>query len=119
MKCIICGKEINKSLYSNEVLCSSECFYENFWNDCLDDSAIIINGMCYHDGGRRPDGYQGFIGFGGREFCIKMNNGEVIRTNNLWSNGIVPENRNIKDNAVFVHTLQDYTEHLFDDLIKG
>ena len=114
MKCIICGKEIEKSRYMNAVLCSSECFSVNFWNECLDDSAIIIDGACYHDGGKKPKGYRGFMGFGGVLFKIKMNNGEVIETNNLWHNGKVPEDRNIKDNAVFISDHQnDDTEAIF------
>jgi hypothetical protein len=74
----------------------------NFWDRCLDDAAIIINGECYHDGGRKPKNYDGFMGFGGREFKIKMNNGKVIETNNLWCNGTVPKDRNVEDNAVFI-----------------
>lgn len=101
MKCIICGKEIEKSRYMNAALCSSECFSVNFWNECLDESAIIINGECYHDGGKKPKGYNGFMGHGGRLFKIKMNSGEIIETNNLWHNGEIPKDRNIKDNAVF------------------
>lgn len=102
MKCIICGKEIEKSLYMNADLCSSECFGVNFWNECLDDKAIIIDGVCYHDGGKKPIGYSGFLGFGGAVHKIRMNDGTIIETNNLWYNGKVPEDRNIKDNAVFI-----------------
>jgi hypothetical protein len=102
MKCIICGKEIEKSSYSHKVICSSECFHVDFWNNCLDDSAIIIDGECYHDRGRKPKCCSGFLGFGGAEFTIKMNNGRIIRTNNLWCNGKVPEERQVSDNACFI-----------------
>lgn len=103
MKCVICGKEIEKSSYANKVLCSSACFHEDFWNECLDEDAIIVNGECYHDGGRKPEGYSGFLGHSGREFTIKMlADGSVINTNNLWYNGEVPEERKVPDNAVFV-----------------
>ena len=102
MKCVICGKEIEKSMYSNAVLCSSECFSENFWNECLDETAIIIDGECYHDGGMKPPVYQGFQGFGGRYFKIQMNDGRVIETNNLWCNGDVPPERNVQNNAIFI-----------------
>lgn len=101
MKCIICGRDIEESIYSED-LCSSECFYTNFWNKVIDDTAIIINGECYHDGGKKSKGYSGFMGFGGRLFKIKKNNGEIIETNNLWYNGKVPKDRNIEDNAVFI-----------------
>jgi hypothetical protein len=102
MKCVICGKEIEKSMYSNKDLCSSECFHEDFWNDCLDDTAIIVNGECYHDGGRKPEGYSGFLGHAGRLFKIQMNDGRIIETNNLWYNGEVPKERCIADNAIFI-----------------
>ena len=102
MKCVICGKEIEKSSYSNKILCSSECFHVDFWNDTLDESAIIVKGECYHDGGRKPKGYSGFLGHAGTEFTIKMNDGRIINTNNLWFNGRVPEERKVLDNAVFL-----------------
>lgn len=101
MKCAICGKEFKKSMYSHKMLCSSECFVIDFWNKCLDENAIIIDGRCYHDGGRQPDGTI-FLGFGGREFTIEMNDGRIIKTNNLWHNGEVPKERNVKDNAKFI-----------------
>lgn len=102
MKCIICGKEVEKSRYSNAALCSSECFSVDFWNNTLDDTAIIIAGECYHDGGAKPEGYSGFLGHSGRQFKIKMNDGRVIKTNNLWYNGEVPKERCIEDNACFI-----------------
>ena len=102
LKCIICGKEIEKSLYRNNILCSQKCFDINFWNEYLDDNAIIINGECYHDSGKRPSDYKGFLGHSGRLFKIKMNDGNIIETNNLWYNGKVPEDRQIKDNAIFI-----------------
>ena len=102
MKCIICGKEIEKSSYLHKVICSSECFHVDFWNDCLDESAIIVGGECYHDGGIKPEGYSGFMGHSGRKFTIKMSDGRIIETNNLWYNGKVPEERNVLDNAEFI-----------------
>ena len=102
MKCVICGKEIERSRYFNKVLCSAECHTIDFWNYHLDDDAIIIDGCCYHDGGMKAPGYMGFMGYGGRLFTIQMNDGRIIKTNNLWCNGDVPKERNIKDNAVFI-----------------
>jgi hypothetical protein len=103
MKCVICGKEIEKSCYMNAVLCSNiECFNANFWNECIDDKAIIINGECYHDGGKKPKGDGRFLGYGGALVKIKMNNGEIIETNNLRYNGEIPKDRNIQDNASFI-----------------
>lgn len=102
MKCIICGKTIESSAYSNANLCSSKCFHENFWNENLDETAIIVNGCCYHDGGRKPAGYSGFMGHGGKLFKIEMFDGRIIETNNLWYNGEIPTERAVKDNARFI-----------------
>lgn len=102
MKCIICGKTIERSAYSGADLCSSKCFYENFWNETIDETAIIVNGGCYHDGGRLPAGYSGFMGHGGKFFRIEMFDGRIIETNNLWYNGKIPVERAIKDNARFI-----------------
>ena len=105
-RCIICGKEIEKSEFLNADLCSSECFSVLFWNENLDDTAIIIDGICYHDGGRNKT-HLGFRGFGGAEFKIQMNDGRIIETNNLWMNGKIPAERNIKDNAKFIKEKQE------------
>ena len=42
------------------------------------------------------------MGLNGALFKIKMNDGEIIETNNLWYNGEIPKDRNIQDNAVFI-----------------
>lgn len=101
MKCVICGKEIEHSPWSDQQLCSGKCFDVKFWNETLDEDAIVIGGVCYHDGGAKSEN-TAWLGFGGRKFKIAMNDGHIIETNNLWSNGIVPENLNVPDNARFI-----------------
>ncbi len=98
MNCKICGNEIEKSCYIHEVLCGGKCFYDNFWDKTLDDEAIIIDGECYHDGGKT----ECEKGFGGRLHKIKMDDGRVIETDNLRYNGTVPKERKIKNNARFI-----------------
>lgn len=94
MRCVICGKEIEKSSYSNAVLCSSECFHKHFWLEIIaeKDKHIIVNGECYYDGGnvdlKSP---HGFLGFGGRRFWIRFKDGKTSTTNNLWYNGKIPD----------------------------
>ena len=44
MKCIICGRDIEESIYSED-LCSSECFYTNFWNKVIDDADNYWGGL--------------------------------------------------------------------------
>lgn len=106
MKCIICGKEIEKSNFSHKIICSNKCFDEDYWNTILDENAIIINGNCYHDGGLNFNKYD-IRGYGGTQFYILFNDGKVLFTNNLWHNGRVPIERKIQDNAKFI-TKEEY-----------
>lgn len=111
--CSICGKEFEEPRYYKpfEDVCSSECFGEKLWRVREEEYLsgkpfIIINGCLYTDGGyvKNPSNTS-FLGFAGRKFNIKMNDGTEIFTNNLWSGGDIPENHReiLCDNAVFVH----------------
>ena len=109
MKCPICGKEVKHNHYSEHSkffgLCGdTECFNKRFWQLALDDKAIIVDGTCYHVGKKSTDSrYTNDLGFDGRIFHIKMlGTGKVITTNNLWCNGKVPKEYEVKDNAVFL-----------------
>ena len=92
MNCVICNKEIEKSKYVNAVLCSSDCWHIDFWNEQVsnkDDTKIVrIDGVQYRVGNKNQDSFRGY---GGREFRIKLSNGEIIETTNLWHNGDIPE----------------------------
>lgn len=103
MKCSICGKECEKFEYTYDI-CSIKCFGKWFWAKTLDDEAIIISGRCYHDCGRVDKNYRGFVGFGGHEWNIQLNNGSIISTNNLWHQGTIPEEYRTEhpDNAKFI-----------------
>lgn len=91
MKCIICGKEIEQSSFNHKVICSSECFDIDFWNDKVLNKSqhLIIEGGCYFIGQEEDIGR--FRGYDGRKFVIQKDNGEIITTTNLWYNGRVPE----------------------------
>lgn len=110
MNCKMCGKEFEKVSYLGkyENVCSTKCFNDSFWEERVqlkkENRLIIIKGEAYVDAGKTTDLYCGFNGFGGREFKIKMNTGEIIETNNLWHNGTVPENyaKQLEDNAIFL-----------------
>lgn len=111
MICSICGKEFDKSHYNIPFgdVCDSECFNEKLWRMTEEDylnghQYIIINGNLYSDGGYKKNERSSFLGYGGREFNIKMNDGTEIFTNNLWHGGNIPENHReiLCDNAVFV-----------------
>lgn len=102
MKCVICGKEIEKSSYSNAILCSEECFYEHFWRDVLSDPETILmynHGVlnAYTVGDENSTSY--FRGFGGAAWYIQKEDGTLIKTTNLWHRGEVPEKYNAQANA--------------------
>ena len=111
MICSICGKEFEKLHYNtpfNDV-CSSECFEEKLWRMREEgylkgEPYIIINGNLYTDGGYKKNVKSSWLGYSGREFNIKMDDGTEIFTNNLWHGGNIPENHReiLCDNAVFV-----------------
>jgi hypothetical protein len=98
MICPVCGK-LAVPMYVNGE-CSNECFTKGFWQETLNDTAIIINGKCYHVGDE--DDTSCFRGFGGARYKIQMNDGRIIETTNLWTNGIIPEEFARPDNAKFI-----------------
>ena len=103
-KCPVCGKKLENPPYYDG-WCSDECFHKNFWKNALDDDAIIIDGHCYHIEKEPADllNYEGYLGYAGREFKIKMNNSDkIIITHNLWHQGEIPKKFNKQDNAQFV-----------------
>ena len=106
MQCIICNKEIDKSRYSNKILCSTECFMIDYWNDRVKDinpKVAIIKGEHYTIGNEKEKG--GFRGFGGRKFIINFFDGRIVETTNLWYQGVIPEDfkDSLPDNAQFIN----------------
>lgn len=66
---------------------------------------IIINGNCYVDSGDKPQcDYKSWLGFDGQRFYIRFFDGREITTNNLWHNGIIPQEyrEQLPDNAEFI-----------------
>lgn len=104
MKCSICGKQIEKSMYSNDVLCSSECFKIDYWNGKVkivnDADVVRVNGEHYYIG--KED--ENFKGYGGRRFKVSFFDGRIVETTCLWNNGTIPESfkHKLPDNARFV-----------------
>lgn len=93
MICIVCGKEFDHKMYYGEYsdCCSGECFTKKFWNNIIAEKNehIIVNGTCY---AIAPAPINGFYGFGGRRFKIKMlDTDKIVETNNLWCQGEIPE----------------------------
>lgn len=100
-QCSVCGKVINGKPMYHENICSDKCFKKDFWDHTLDETAVIVNGTCYHIGDENSPSC--FRGFGGREFTIRFKkDGKIVKTTNLWHNGKVPESYHVEDNAEFV-----------------
>lgn len=104
--CAICGKYMEKPMYSGEYadVCEN-CFATRFWDLIVQekDKHLIIDGACYSV---LPDGARGPKGFSGREFkfCYKDSPDEVHVTHNLWCQGPVPSSHrsDLQDNAFWV-----------------
>jgi hypothetical protein len=76
-------------------------FETSFWNEKVKykDSYIIIDGFCYMIGSN-----EGIKGYNGKNFIIQKNNGQVIKTDNLFCQGKVPESfrEALPDNSKFL-----------------
>lgn len=101
MICKICGKEFSKQRW-HEPICSDECFTDNYWlervNNKASKSQVVINGYMFQIGSGLMGGSKGFDG---AKFVILFNDGRKVITDNLWSNGEIPEKfrAQLPDNA--------------------
>lgn len=95
MKCQICGKEIEKSGYSEGTLCSSsECFRDWFWQKKIElmkthPGELICCGKDLYWLGDETSKEE--HGFGGSKFKIVHFDDTVQYSTNLWSNGSIPD----------------------------
>lgn len=102
MMCKICKKVVD-SYYIGEV-CSEECYTKKFWTDIInntpEEKRVVVKGNHYIIGNENAI----TKGFDGYPYTIQFNDGRVVKTTNLWNQGIIPEDfRNIlKDNAKFI-----------------
>lgn len=93
--CRICGKQFEGTHWMKpyEDICSKTCFDKNFWLEIIAElerdkySHPIIDGHCYFVGQENDRG--AFRGYGGALFYITFNDGHMIYSTNLWSNGQV------------------------------
>jgi len=102
--CIFCGGDIalNYSETMNIYLMERcVCFRCNYWCERMErignPNQIVIGHSMYQDSGDKPNAHEhrgtvGFMGFGGHRFYWKMlATGEIRTSNDLWSNGKIPE----------------------------
>lgn len=87
-----------------EVRCH-ECFLDDFWRRklaCKDDPKTArIDGSHYFLGKEKEPGR--WNGFGGRWSTIRFNDGRIVKTCDLWTQGVIPEKwrEQLPDNAKF------------------
>jgi len=97
-KCSVCDEDVVLMYVSevNDVLTlKKQCFYCNFWLNIIHAKKHnpqmykVYKGVCYRD--FKDESYtDGFQGFGGRTFSIKMKDGTELTTDNLWCQGRIP-----------------------------
>lgn len=92
LECEICGKQIKKSNYYNNVICSSQCFEAFYWLERVKNKdskkQVVIDNIVYQIEPEYPLG--GFRGFDGKKFVIEFFDGRKVFTSNLWHNGTIP-----------------------------
>lgn len=102
--CVVCGKEETAHYFDNKSMVENKlCFTCQFWTEYVakEKNSIRIDGNHYMVGSATtPHRYNGF---GGRKFRIRKNDGTVIETCDLWSQGPISEHFRDKlpDNAEF------------------
>lgn len=125
--CQCCGKTYTKSL-DPEVYLGANCFDCSFWLERaqwmkeMEYRQVMVNGHHYMIG---IDDSNDFSpkGFGGRQFIIQFFDGRIIKTNNLWSQGTIPDRfrKMLPDNAVFLpierqpSTASSYSGNIFNE----
>jgi hypothetical protein len=95
MKCSTCGGTYRLERYGKgsstrkRMETDGICFHCAFWESQIDnpENVVIANGTHY----RLGDGKGKFKGHSGRRFVIQFFNGSTHISNDLWSQGLIPE----------------------------
>ena len=111
LECEICGKQIEKSQYYDNVICSNQCFGALYWleriknKDCK--KQVVIDSVVYQIASEHD--ISNFRGYDGKKFVIEFFDGRKVFTSNLWHNGTLPKafRELLPDNAKF-GDIQDY-----------
>jgi hypothetical protein len=74
---------------------------------------VIAEGKHYCFDGNKPMvdlSKPGFYGYGGREWTIEFFSGQVVKTNNLWSQNSIPDHflQYFPDNAKLIEHIRSY-----------
>ena len=97
MKCKVCGKEENISMFypdtQKKLRQNGLCFSCQVWQERLplvnNPEVAIIDGTFYTIG-PEDDTPKQLRGFGGDKFVIRFKDGREITTTNLWCGGDIP-----------------------------
>ena len=109
MKCEVCGKEVDRLMYTDT--CSEECFTIKYWRDRINNQSsktqVVVDHKVFQIADENSN--SGFRGFDGRRFFIEFFDGRKVETTNLWYNGVIPEDmrKDLPDNARFL-TYEEY-----------
>ena len=111
LECEICGKQIEKSQYYDNIICSSECFTKHYWLERVKNKdskrQVVAKGVVYQISDEND--ISSFRGFDGAKLVIHFFDGRKVFTSNLWHNGTVPDEfrDQLPDNAEF-GDIQEY-----------
>lgn len=109
VECRLCGKsqeacycEPTKTNMVERSLCFTCLFWQGYVKRKDDPSRVRIDGKHYVVAPEH--GNEFFRGFGGSLFRIRLADGTVINTTNLWHQGTIPEHfrSQLQNNAEFV-----------------
>lgn len=104
--CKLCGhRELLTWSHNKELKEHQMCFTCNFWREVTSDPDRLYI--------EEADGIHAYLiceesatsmfrGFGGRGFTVEMLDGSVVKTTNLWSQGVMPELWKRPPNARFL-----------------
>ena len=111
LECEICGKQIEKSQYYDNVICSNQCFEALYWLERIKNKdskkQVVIDSVVYQIESEHD--ISSFRGYDGKKFVIEFFDGRKVFTSNLWHNGTLPKafRELLPDNAKF-GDIQEY-----------
>lgn len=93
LACVECGAPDGARTTNREqLLADSVCFGCGYWRTLAETPGVVTaDWHRYEIGDDRPGLSGSSRGFGGRRFVVRFDDGRVVETSNLWTQGIVPE----------------------------
>lgn len=107
--CVECAQPLDDGYvepYKTRITEQQTCFTCLFWLEYVRDTEnpthVRVNGWHYVIKPDPPKGFRGSVGHGGSEFRFQLNDGRLVVSRNVWSQGIIPDHfrERLTDNAV-------------------